>query len=65
MKRAPLMKALGHVHNGPKPTVPEGYGTFMCESDVFNGPHCATQCDRCKPKRKRGTDEGGWPWRPS
>lgn len=22
----------------------------MCESDEFNGPRCAVQCDRCKPK---------------
>lgn len=28
-------------------------GTFMCESAVFNGPHCIVQCDSCKPRRKR------------
>jgi hypothetical protein len=22
---------------------------FKCESEVFNGPKCKTQCERCKP----------------
>lgn len=25
-------------------------GKFMCESAVFNGPMCQSQCERCRPK---------------
>lgn len=25
---------------------------FLCESDIFNGPHCKVQCDNCKGKKR-------------